>query len=142
MTSEMIIAIIAIVRNCLFRYAFEPSLMAVQIAIIFSFPLGYFLTERTRKIAAITPATASEVVRINGSKAKLRFLLSSSYEISSEPPRPLCGRALSGERAESQGLREKETSRKTGSLRRILPRKGGDGQTASSRQMHRYHRFT
>jgi hypothetical protein len=72
----MIIAIIAIVRNCLLRYAFEPSLIAVQIAIIFSFPLGYFLTERTRKIAATTPATASEVVRINGSNAKVGFLVS------------------------------------------------------------------
>jgi len=89
MTSEMIIAIIAMVRNCLFKYAFEPSLMAVQIAIIFSFPFGYFRTERTRKIAATTPAIASEVVRINGSNAKRGFLLSSSYEISIEPARPL-----------------------------------------------------
>jgi hypothetical protein len=63
--------------------------MAVQIAIIFSFPLGYFLTERMRKIAARTPAIARPVVRINGSKAMLGFPLSSSYEISIEPARPL-----------------------------------------------------
>jgi hypothetical protein len=69
-------AIIVMVRNCLFRYAFEPSLIAFQISIIFSLPLGYFLTERTRKSATNTPATASEVVRINGSNAKAGFLLS------------------------------------------------------------------
>src|SRR2546430_17061055 len=53
------------------------------------------------------------------------------------PWRPVRGHPSSGKGSEGEGLREEETSRKTGSLRRILPCKGGNGQTASSRQMHR-----
>jgi hypothetical protein len=63
-------------------------MIAFHIAIIFSFPVGYFLTDRTRIIEAMTPTTAREVVRIRGSKAKFWFLLISNYGISVKPPWP------------------------------------------------------
>src|SRR5438445_13864839 len=88
MTNEMITAMTPIVRNCLLRYAFAPSMIAFHIAIIFSFPVGYFLTDRTRIIEAMTPMTASEVVSRRGSNAKFWFLLLSNYGISVNPPDP------------------------------------------------------
>jgi len=58
-------------------------------AIIFSFPVGYFLTDRTRIIEAMTPTTASEVVSRRGSNAKFLVpAIFSNYGISVNPPRP------------------------------------------------------
>src|SRR2546429_87232 len=88
MTNAMITAMMPMVRNCLFRYAFAPSIIAFHMATIFSFPVGYFLTDRTRIIEAMTPTAAREVVSRRGSNAKFLVpTIFSNYGISVNPPR-------------------------------------------------------
>src|SRR5437667_7229999 len=63
-------------------------MIAFHMEIIFSFPVGYFLTDRTRIIEAMTPTAAREVVSRRGSNAKFLVpAIFSNYGISVNPPR-------------------------------------------------------